>query len=127
MNTHLHRLAIAALLLCGLVGALPVWQANPAELEVQHRDLMLGLLSATLVLSAFVPRLRLPALVASVLSKVAFLAVAVTTGSSAELVSQQVFFESALTAILLAAGVVLWREARQDARWHGMLRLGPEV
>ena len=126
MNIHLHRLAIAALLLCGLLGSLPVWQANPAELEVQHRDLMLGLLSATLVLSAFVPRLRLPALIASVLSKLAFLAVAVTTGGTG-LVSDQVFFESVLTAVLLVAGIVLWREARQDARWHGMLRLDPEV
>jgi hypothetical protein len=128
MNTRLHRLAIAVLLLSGLLGASPLSVgAASAGIEVQHRDIMLGLLGATLVLSVFVPWLRLPAIGASVLSKLAFIAVALATAWGGEPVPAQFWLEVLLTITLLAAGVVLWREARQEARWHGMLPFRPET
>jgi hypothetical protein len=98
---------------------------------VQHRDFMIGLLSATLILSAFVPQLRVPAIAASVLSKLRFISVAVTTVPGLEGVSMQLWLEVLLAAGLLAAGIFFWREARQDACWNGVLPLraplGPEV
>jgi hypothetical protein len=130
VNTHLHRLAVAVLLLSGLLGALP-FSPGPATasgaIEVQHRDFMLGLLSAALVLSAFVPPLRLPAVAASLLSKLAFIAVAVATVLGGEPAPAQMWLETLLTMTLLGAGAVLWREARQDARWNGVLPLRAEV
>jgi hypothetical protein len=128
MTAHLHRLGIAVLLLSGLIGVLPLWQvANPAALEVQHRDCMLALLSATLVLLAFLPKLRLPGIAASVLSKLAFIAVTAATAAGGEPVPAQVWVEAFLTAALLAAGTGFWREGRQEARWNSMLPLRSEA
>jgi hypothetical protein len=128
MTAHLHRLGIAVLLLSGLIGVLPLWQsANQAAIEVQHREFMLGLLSATLVLAAVLPKLRLPAIAASVLSKLAFIAVAAATASGSEPVVAQVWVEAFLTAALLAAGTAFWREGRQEARWDGMPTLRSEA
>jgi hypothetical protein len=127
MTTHLHRLVVPVLLLSGFLGVVALGQpASPAAIESQHRDFMLGLLSALLILSAFVPRLRLPVIAASVLSKVAFIAVAATTGGGGSVLAQ-VWLELLLTAALVAAGAVLWREARQEARWHGVVGLRPEA
>jgi hypothetical protein len=122
--THLHRFGIAVLLLSGLLGVLPLWDApNPAVIEVQHREVMLVLLSATLFLSAFASKLRLPAIAASVLSKLGFIVVAVATTSGGEPISTQVWLEVLLTGALVAAGIVFAREAWQEARWNGMLRI----
>jgi hypothetical protein len=128
MTAHLHRLGIAALLLSGLIGVYPLWEmTTAAAIEVQHRDFMLGLLSATLFLSAFLPKLRLPAIAASVLSKLAFIAVAAATAASGEPVVAQLWLEGLLAAALLAAGIGFWREGRQEARWDGMLPVRWEV
>jgi hypothetical protein len=122
MNTTLHRFAIVVLLLSGLLGAIPPSvDAASAGIEVQHRDFMLGLLGATLMLSVFVPWLRLPAIGASVLSKLAFIAVAAATAFGGGPVPSQVWLEVLLTASLVGAGIVFLREAWQEARWNGML------
>lgn len=121
MNAHLHRLGIAVLLLSGVLGIVPVWQAAPAAIEVQHRDLMLGLLSASLFLSALLPQLRLPAIAASVVSKLAFVAVAMASVSGGGAAPAQIWLEVLLSAALLAAAAVFLREAWQEARWNGML------
>jgi len=122
MNAHLNRLGIAVLLATGVVGVFSIWQAtNPAAVEVQHRDFMLGLLSVALLFSAAVPQLRLPAISASVLSKLAFIAAAAATQAGGEAVPSQVWLEVLLTVALVAAGIVFAREAWQEARWNGML------
>ena len=128
MAAHLHRLGIAVLVLSGLTGVVSLWQVtNPGAIELQHRDVMLGLLSGTLLLSVLLPTLRLPAIAASVLSKLAFIAVAVATLGSGEAASGQVLLEVLLTAALVATGAMFWREWRQEARWNGVLPLRPEA
>ena len=58
MQDLLHRAAIAALVVCGVLIAGSQVEAAGAVPLVQHRQFMLGLLGAGLVLSAFVSALR---------------------------------------------------------------------
>ena len=81
MHTHLHRFALAVLVLCGVLGAAAAgWpDANDVAgqdlrssvwpVAIQHRQFMLGLLSAMLVVSTLLPALRLPALVVVVAAR----------------------------------------------------------
>jgi hypothetical protein len=132
MRIHSHRLAIAVLLSVGLLAATPLWlesapPALPAEMlqlpaawlvQFEHRQFMVGLLGATLILAAFIPWLRLPAIGASVLSKLAFVVVAAATTAGADPIGAQVWLEAALAVALLAAAFVLWQESREEERWN---------
>src|SRR4051812_48381749 len=86
--------AVAILLVTGLVNALPmVGVAGAGRLArlygvpitdpgllvlMRHRAVLLGLLGVALVGAAFVPSLRLPAMVAGLVSMLAFVALAST-------------------------------------------------
>ena len=140
MHTHLHRFALAVLVLCGVLGAAAAgWpaangvagQVLPSSVwpvAIQHRQFMLGLLGAMLVLSTLLPALRLPAIAASVLSKVGFVAVAASAAlSGIEPLAVQAWIELGAIAALLAAAAVFWREARTEARWDGVRERGVEA
>ena len=138
MHDLSHRAAIALLVVCGLLTALlpaAVVHALPLgaggelvpPLVLQHWQFMTGLLGAGLVLAAFWPSLRLPAIGAAILSKAAFAAIAVLAGPAGSGPLLAVAVELAWAALLLAAGAVFLREARQDARWHGMLPFQQET
>jgi hypothetical protein len=138
MHELSHRAAVALLVVCGLLTALlpaAIVHAMPAAagagesmpVLVQHWRFMTGLLGAGLLLAAFLPSLRLPAIGAAALSKVAFAAMALLAGPSDTAPLLAAGVELAWAALLLAAGAVFLREARQEARWHGMLPLHPET
>jgi len=90
---------------------------------VWHRQLLLGVLGAGLVLSACVPVLRLAAAGAAILSKLGFLAISLT--AAAPVTSSQ-WLEALLLVLLAAAASVFAREALQQARWDGVLPLRQE-
>lgn len=127
MDIQLHRLGIAALLLSSLFGVLSIWPTTNAAIEAQHRDFMLGLIGGAEFFAAFVPRLRLPVIAISVLSKLAFVVVAVRPALLGEPISAQILLEVLLTAALVGAGAVFCREAWQEARWNGMLAVRLEL
>lgn len=122
MHELLHRSAVAALLLSGALTAfMPADMGlllDPAAASLlAHRQFMLGLLGAGLLVAVFVPSWRLPAVGAAIVSKAALLII--FPGAAA--------LESTLLLLLLAAAMVFAREAWQEARWHGMLPLRPEA
>ncbi len=125
MNDLAHRVAVALLVACGLLSAALVpWDSGFAGvlLQAQHRYFLVGLLGASLVLSAWLPALRPAAVAASLLSKLAFLALVL--GSAAPGVPDFVaYLEAAMALALAGAAAVLAREAWQEARWHGVLPL----
>jgi hypothetical protein len=121
MHELLHRLAVALLVVSGALTAcspfaigLPV---DPyAASLLAHWQFMLVLLGIGLVVAAFVPSWRLPAVAVAIASKAAFLVI--TPGASA--------LETALLLLLLVAAVVFAREAWQEARWDRMLPIRSE-
>lgn len=142
MHDLAHRFAIALLVFCGLLSAALVpWDPGFANvqdyfsdsggpwavLQTQHRHFLLGLLGASLVLSAFVPALRAASLGASILSKLAYVGLALASVQHAGDLALAVWLEGAMALALMAAAAVLAREARQEARWHGVLPLRPEA
>ena len=139
MHDFLHRAAIALLLVSGVLTTVASVESIDAsrsvadaagalpQLLVQHWGFMMGLLGAGLVLAAVLPSLRLPVLGAAVLSKSAFAAIALTSGAAEAGGLSAALFELAMLTLLLSAGAVFVREAWQEARWHGMLPLRPEI
>ena len=128
MHDLFHRAAVGVLLLVGvLTSQSPLAgidvtpspfadsSAMPVVLQLQ---LMLGLLGAGLVLAAFVPALRLAAIGGGILSKAGFLAISLTSGAG---LSASQWQDAGLLLLLVGAAVVFIHEARQQARWDGVL------
>jgi hypothetical protein len=112
-----HRAAVAALLLCAILVAGMSGDAGAlATPWMQHRQFMLGLLGAGLALSAFVPGLRPAAIAAAVLSEASFLAIAWPAAGA-----QDLAVHGAVLLLLAFSGGVFLHEARQQARWEGVL------
>lgn len=124
-----HRLAVAALLVAGLLTAVPMLFPADASLSlplVQHRQFMQAMLAAGVLLAAFVPALRLAAIGAAVLSNGAFSAMTLLAGPAPGWAPYA--WPAAVSLVpLLFAGVVLAREAWQQARWDGVLPLRQEA
>jgi hypothetical protein len=99
---------------------LGVWEPAIGWAALQHRQLMLALLAASLLATPWLPAIRLPAIAASVLAKASYLAVALL-GTAA--VPPLAWADAALMAALAVAGLVLFHEARLEARWDGVLPL----
>lgn len=131
MNDSIHRFALALLLVCGLLSiagvpwsgsGLAVWE-NPGPavgwknlLPAQHWHTMLLILAFGLAASAFIPALRPGAISAAGLSKLAYIALAVTESPEWP---PAVWGEAAMVLALAAAAAVLAREAWLEARWDG--------
>jgi peptidoglycan/LPS O-acetylase OafA/YrhL len=94
-------------------------------LQTQHWRFVLGILGAGLIVCAFVPALRPAAIGTALLSKLAFLGLALAGGLDAVAAAglmHGVWLEAAMVVALLAAGAILAGQAWQEARWNGMLR-----
>jgi hypothetical protein len=125
MHDLVHRFALGLLFLCGLGTALAgVAAAGIDQPLVWHRQFMVVLVGAALLLAVWRPALRLPAIAAALLVKAGALAIGWASGvplgvaPGAEIVG--------LTALALA-GAVFLHEARMEARWDGVLAFRPEV
>lgn len=83
---------------------------------------MTALLGGGLLLSVFLPSLRLPAVAAAVLSKVALVALLVFFPAGA---ASLACIEATLALLIGAAGAVFLHEMRREALWdRGSLRQG---
>jgi hypothetical protein len=115
------------LVLSGLGTALWGLADTAAGLPLErHRQFMVTLLGLGLVLAAFLPSLRLPAIAAAVLTKAGFVAIGLAAGSAVG-APAGLLVELALALALLVAGAVFLREERQEARWNGTLNWRPEA
>lgn len=136
MNDLSHRFALIVLAGCGLltIAVLPL-NSNislPLDysravvdwnmLQTQHWRFVLGILGGGLIVCAFVPALRPAAISAALLSKLAFLRLALADGLGAAGLMHGAWLEAAMVVALLAAAAILAGEAWQEARWNGMLR-----
>lgn len=119
MHDLLHRLAIGLLFAAG-AGTLAEAVALgplPATLWLQHHQALLALTGAALALAPWWAPLRMPAVAVGLLSKATLLALAgmAPAGAASGLT---LLAEVLQLAMLLAAGAILLREARQEARWN---------
>lgn len=123
-----HRLAVAALLVAGLLTAVPVLLPDSVSFPLmQHRQFMQAMLAMGVCLSAFVPLLRLAAIAGALLSNGALVALGLAAGPLPQSLMLQVGIAAAALLPLLWAGVVLGREAWQQARWDGVIPLRQQV
>jgi hypothetical protein len=121
-----HRLGVAVLLLSGALTAfvpahawLPIdWAAYSIAIYGQF---VLALLGTGLLLAAFLPSWRLPAIVVAIMSKSAFLVILAAAPDLVPPFPGAAALERLLLLLLMAAGAVFAREAWQEARWNGML------
>lgn len=128
MHELLQRGAVSLLIVCGALTAIfpdPVAMSGlsdavPRGLLV-HRQALLGLLGAGLMLAAFLPVLRMPMVAAALLSKGAWLLIALAAPDLAPVFSASALRELLQVAALAAAGAVFVIEARREARWNGVL------
>ncbi len=131
MHDFFHRAALATLLMVGLATALSPLSLPPAAVAgagslqsaLLQGQLLVALVGLGLVLALVMPNLRAAALGAAILSKAGFLAI---TGPQAEAAGVGFWLEAAQLLLLLAAAAVLAGEARQQARWEGVLPLRQE-
>ena len=92
---------------------------------MQHWYFLICILAAGLIVSAFVPALRLGAIGAAVLSKLAYIGFA--QGADSTGWADSTWLEAAMVLFLIAAAVILAREAWLEARWDHVLPLRPEA
>lgn len=127
MHDTSHRTALTLLVLSGLGTALWGLADTAAGLPLEkHRQFMVTLLGLGLVLAAFVPSLRLPAIAAAVLTKAGFVAIGLAAGAVVG-APEGLVVEVVLALALLGAGAVFLREERQEARWNGVFDWRPEA
>lgn len=128
MHELFQRGAVGLLIVCGALTAIfpdPVGLAGfsdavPKGLLV-HRQALLELLGAGLILAAFVPGLRMPMVAAAVLSKGAWLLIALGAPDLAPMLGASALREVLQVGALVGAGAVFVLEARREARWNGVL------
>ena len=127
MHELFQRGAVGLLIICGALTAifpdpvgLSAFSNAPRELLV-HRQALVGLLGAGLILAAFVPVLRMPMVAAAVLSKGAWLLIAMAAPDLAPVLGAAALREVLQVAALAGAGAVFVFEARREARWNGLL------
>ncbi len=122
MHELLHRLAVALLVVSGVLTACaPFAIGLPVDSEaaglLAHWQFMLVLLGTGLVIAAFTPSWRLPVVTAAIITKGALLVFSPSA----------VVLEAGLVLLLLIAAVVFAREAWQEARWDRMLPVRSEA
>ncbi|TWO66155.1 hypothetical protein FN976_26810 [Caenimonas sedimenti] len=126
MHDITHKLAVGLLAAAALAALAAAWTLDgPAGLAAAHRQWILVGLAASLLAALAWPALRLPAIGAALLVQVAYLAAAVLV-QGVEPASASLAPEVAQSLLLLAAGWLFLHEARQEARWDGVLPLRQE-
>jgi hypothetical protein len=80
-------------------------------LLIRHRQVMLGVLGATLVYGAFFHYLRMIVITATVVSKFAFVGLCLTTSTLTQGIQRVIYFDAVSIVLLLIAGVIFWRSA----------------
>lgn len=114
------RLALAALVIAAVATLVFSWDVPRIDLPLLvHRQIMMAMLGGGLLLSVFVPLLRLPAVAAGVLSKSTLAAVLFAAQSQ----PSQAFMEASLGLLLALAGAVFLHDTWQEARWDSGLPL----
>lgn len=117
-----RNIAIALLIMIGMLTASPsITALNPSGITtlygvvlendatlllVRHRQVMLGLLGATLVCGAFFVPLRLMAITINILSKSAFLGISLTTSNLTPDFQRIVYFDVVSIILLLISTFV---------------------
>lgn len=124
MYDALHRVALAALFIVGLVTLAGLGQHAADSVAVQHQQLLLAIVAAALLAAAWLPGVRLPAVAAGIVAKASLVAVvwAADPGNGLAATASEVL---QLLALLIA-GAILLAEARLEARWNGVLPLRQE-
>jgi hypothetical protein len=129
MNDLAHRTALVLLVAAGCATVVLQWPAPTVSgglaAMLLHRQFMLGLLGAALVLAAFWPMLRLPALAAAILSKAAFVALALVAAEAPQY--PVAVTEGVLAVLLTLCAAVFLHEQRIEARWDGAVAWRPEA
>lgn len=126
-----HRLAVAVLLLSGALTAyLPAHAWLPVDAAAYtlaaQGQFMLVLLGASLLMAAFIPSWRLPAITVAIVSKSAFLVILAGAPDLLQPFPGEAVLEGSLLLCLLGAAAVFGREAWREARWNGMLPIRVE-
>lgn len=121
-----YRAAIAALFVAGVLTLAMAWGAGASaagtpSLLVWQGWWLQALLGAGLMLSAFVPALRLAVLGGAILSKAGLLAFMLAGAGAVP------WTEAGVLALLLPAAAVLGFTAWRHARWEGVLPLRLEA
>jgi len=122
MHDALHRYALALMLAVGLATLLAAGTDAAPTTALQHRQAMLLLLGATLALAPWIAPVRLAAVASGLLTKGAFLLVAVAGGAW----PPAAWAELLQLAALAVAAALLLAEARREAQWNGVLPLRQE-
>jgi hypothetical protein len=123
LSTRLATLLLLAAGFATVAGASA--DPAPATLALQHRQVLLSLAGGALLLAPWWPLLRGPAVSAALLAKLTLLLLALTVEAPA-IAPGALWGEAAQVLALLAAGAILLREARREARWNGVLPLRQE-
>jgi hypothetical protein len=127
-----RKIAIALLVMIGVLTASPIMTAfNPngitalygvalkndaVLLLVRHRQILLGLLGATLVCGAFWGSLRMMAITINVLSKSAFLGFSLTTPTLTPGLQRIVYFDVVAIVLLLMSAFIFFQHISQSRR-----------
>jgi hypothetical protein len=118
MHDLLHRLAVVFLFAAGLatLGEAFTTAAQPA-LWARHHQALIALTGAALVAAPWFASLRAPAVAVALVSRLTLLALAVS-GHGPETGPAWLAAQLLQLVLLASAGVILAREARQEARWN---------
>lgn len=121
-----HRFAIGLLTLSAALALAAVWAGDPGGtgLSSAHRQWMLVALAGALAAAVVWPALRLPAIAAALLAKVAYGLAFALAGAAPG--AGQALGELAQLLALAVAGAIFLHEARVEARWNGVLPLRQE-
>ncbi|BAY41912.1 hypothetical protein NIES2111_63080 (plasmid) [Nostoc sp. NIES-2111] len=127
-----RNIAIALLVMIGMLTASPsitafnpsgitalygvVLENDAALLLVRHRQIILGLLGATLVFGAFFGSLRMVAITINVLSKSAFLGLFLTTSTITPGLQWIVYFDVLSVVFLLMSAFILLQSIFRNRR-----------
>lgn len=125
MSKLSRNAAVVILVVIGLITASPVITAlNPngitslynvdfeddaVLLLVRHRQVMLGVLGAALIYGAFFYHLRMMVIFATVVSKLAFIGLCITTPDLTQGIQRVIYFDAVSIVLLLVVAVIFRR------------------
>ncbi len=117
-----ERFATAALLLAGAL-MLALLVSSGAEASdpalLLHWQFLVALLGLGLIAAAFVPSIRLPAVICATLHQVALLVLSQTVPASGSGFGFG-WANAVATILVVCAGLIFWKSTVQQARWEGV-------